>query len=321
MPHVVELTEFLEHGRRTRIVETPSAPIQADEVRVRVRAAGLNFWQVMQLRGQVHTEPGQALGTEGAGIVAEVGATVTSVAVGDSVAWTRVPGSFADEVVAPAEAFYLVPDGVDDRTAAALLFQGMTAHYLAVDGWPLREGSTAVVTSAAGGVGLLLIQLLVARGVEVIGVVSSPEKKDLVQSVGARHVLFYSDDLAEQIRLIIPGGVSAVYDAVGGDVARKLVESLAVQGALVLYGAASGEEADIPLDALGSGSRYLTRTQGRHFTGDPAVAARRTQELFALVADGTLHVHIGQTRPLEEAERALEMLADRRSTGKVLLIP
>ncbi|WP_342661755.1 2-haloacrylate reductase (plasmid) [Rhodococcus ruber] len=318
MPHVVELSDS---PGAARLVDVSSVPLPADQVRVQVRAAGLNFWQLMQVRGQIATEPRQRLGSEGMGVVTEVGEAVSSLAPGDRVAWTRVPGSLADEVVGPAGAFHLVPDAVDDHSAAGLLFQGMTAHYLAQDSWPLRRGSSAVVTAAAGGVGLLLTQLLVARGVQVIGVVSSPQKKDVVRAAGAEHVLFYGDDLTEQIKLIVPDGVAAVYDSVGGDTVRGLVDALAVQGAMVLYGAASGHEPEIPLNVLASGSRYLTRTQGKHFTADPEVARRRARELFTMVGEGKLKVHIGHSWPLEQVNTALAQLAGRQTVGKVLLIP
>jgi len=291
-----------------------------DEARVEVAYVGVNYWEVMQRRGQVSRPETGALGSEGSGVVVEIGAGVTALRVGDEVCWRRVPGSYADEVVAPAESFHQVPPGLDLAQAAGLLSQGVTAQYLATDAWPLAAGDSAVVTAAAGGVGLLLTRLLVARGVRVIAALSDLAKAAAARGAGATAVLTY-DDLVERIRALEPDGVAAGYDAVGGQVARDLLGALRVRGALVLYGAASGEEANVPSGRLGAGSFYLTRTAGRDYSRTPAEAAARAVEVLRLAAEGVLRVEVGGTWPLAEAGAALDALESRRTIGKLLLVP
>jgi NADPH2:quinone reductase len=295
-------------------------PLTDGQVRVRVVRAGINFWEAMQRRGRVPLPDHRRPGSEGSGVVEEVGAGVTLVP-GQRVAWSRVPGSWTDSLVAPAAALVAVPDGVDDEAAAALLFQGMTAHYLAHETWPLEAGETAVVTAAAGGVGQLLTQLLVAAGATVIGVVSSAAKVTAARAAGAGDVLLYGSELADHVRERTPGGVAAVYDAVGAGVAEALLPTLRPRGAMVLYGSASGKDAAISAADLGAGSYYLTRTAGRDYLGDEDRVRSRAKRLLDLVAAGSLRPAVGATYPLEEAGRALDDLESRASTGKLLLRP
>ncbi|GAA1143165.1 quinone oxidoreductase [Nocardioides aquiterrae] len=300
---------------------TDASPLDPHQVRVQVACAGLNFWEVLQRRGRAPIPASRRLGTEGAGVVQEVGAAVTDFRPGQRVAWSRVPGSFAEAVVAPATALVSVPQEVDDAAAGALLFQGQTASYLCHHTWPLERGETAVVTAAAGGVGQLLSQLLSASGVRVIGVVSSEAKTDAARAAGASDVLLYGDGLAEDVRALAPGGVSAVYDAVGAGVAEPLLRTLRPRGAMVLYGSASGRDADISAKDLGAGSFYLTRTAGRDYLGTDEQMRATGEQLLQWVIDGTVRPTIGATYPLAEVGRALDDLESRRTIGKVLLRP
>ncbi|MCR1781094.1 zinc-binding dehydrogenase [Nocardioides carbamazepini] len=293
----------------------------AGQIRVRVVRAGVNFWEVMQRRGRVPAPADGVPGTEGVGVVDELGAGVTAPAVGDRVAWSKVPGSYADQVVGPADSFVSVPDEVDDDTAAGLLFQGTTAAYLCEAAWPVAQGDPVVVTSASGGVGLLLTQLLVARGAVVVGAVSSPDKAGASRDAGAARVLTYGGGLAEEIRTLHPEGVAAVFDAVGAGVVEPLVATLRPRGALVLYGAASGKEAQIGASDLGRGSLFLTRTAGRDYLPTSDVVAEYSRMLLALAGSGRLRVRVDRVLPLEDTMAAWDALESRRSIGKILLAP
>jgi NADPH2:quinone reductase len=319
MPHTVLLDPSTNEPTLT---ELPSVALAGGDLRVRVSFGALNFWQVMQRRGQVPLATPPALGTEGSGTVVEVAADMQALKVGDRVAWSSVPGSWSTEVVGPAGSFFRVPAGVSDEQAASLLFQGVTAQYLAASSWPLRGGATAVVTAAAGGVGLLLTQLLVARGVEVVAVISDVAKRSATQRAGATCTLLYGNgDLAERVREHAPDGVDAVFDSVGGSVARDLVSALRARGAMVLYGAASGEEAGISSNDLGQGSYYVTRTAGRDYAALPGERADRITEVLRLADEGKLRAEIGGTWSLEEAGAALDALESRATVGKLLLRP
>ena len=295
-------------------------PVAEDEVRVAVLLAGVNFWEVLQRRGQVVVSEPTPVGSEGVGVVVECGAAVDGLHVGSRVAWSKVRGSYADLVQGPAAAFTPVPDDVSDETAAGLLFQGVTAHYLATDAWPLASGDSALVTAAAGGVGLLLTQLLVARGVTVFGMTSDAEKAVHVRDVGASAVLDYARGPSE-LRSMVPEGLAAIYDSVGGQLPRELLPCLRVRGALVLFGAASGSESDIGARDLGAGSYYLTRTGGRDYTRSPEEEAQRKQELVSLASAGALSVRVGGRWPLADAATALDALESRTTVGKLFIEP
>lgn len=293
----------------------------AGQVRVRVSRAGVNFWEVMQRRGRVPVPEHRVPGSEGVGVVEAVGDDVSGLVVGQRVAWSKVPGSFAEVVVGPAASFARVPDTVSDEVAAALLFQGGTAYYLAHDAWHLTVGDVAVVTAAAGGVGVLLTQLLTSAGVQVIGVVSSQEKSEAARRAGASHVFTYREDLIDEIRGVAPQGVAVVYDAVGAGVAEPLLATLRPRGAMVLYGSASGQDADISAKDLGRASLFLTRAAGRDYAGDAHVAAERAALLLDLAARGVLRPELGAEFPLSEVAAALDALESRATVGKLLLVP
>jgi NADPH:quinone reductase len=202
-----------------------------------------------------------------------------------------------------------------------VLFQGATAYYLAHDAWHLTVGDVAVVTAAAGGVGVLLTQLLTSAGVQVIGVVSNQAKAEVAQRAGAAQVFTYGEDLSDAIRGVAPQGAAVVYDAVGAGVAEPLVGVLRPRGAMVLYGSASGQDADICAKDLGGNSLFLTRAAGRHYAGDAHAAAERAALLLDLAARGVLRPELGAEYPLAEAGAALDALESRATVGKLLLVP
>lgn len=311
---------FLDDMSVARVREIDIPAIGPGQVRVRVSRAGVNFWDVMQRHGRVPIAESRVPGLEGAGLVEEVASDVTGLSAGQRVAWSKVPGSYADVVVGPAAAFVPVPDAVTDDAAAALLFQGITAHYLCHDAWQAGRGDTAIVTAAAGGVGLLLTQLLVGLGARVIAVVSKPEKAEVALRAGAAQVVTYSDGLTEQIRRHAPDGAAVVYDAVGAGVAEPLLGTLRPRGAMVLYGAASGQEADICARNLGAGSFFLTRAAGRDYVGDLDAVAQRSAVLLGLAARKVLNPVVGAQFSLTEAATAWDALESRSTVGKLLLV-
>jgi NADPH2:quinone reductase len=317
------IAAVLQHASSPQIqlTDIPETPLGSHDVRVEVAFAGVNFWEIMQRHGRVPIGDPAVPGTEGCGRVVEVGELVSQHQVGDRVAWSKVPGSYAASVVGPATSFLAVADEVDDQTAAGLLFQGVTAQYLATDTWPLGADDVAVVTAASGGVGLLLTQLLVDRGTTVVGLVSSEAKAGAALNAGASTVLTYGDLPSEQLREAGVTDVSAVFDSVGGSVARDLVKVLRARGGMVLYGSASGEEAGITSADLGAGSYFLTRTAGRDYARTPEEFSGRAQDLLTRAADGRVRVDVGGTWPLAEAERAWDALESRGTTGKLLLRP
>ncbi len=294
------------------------------EVVVRVAAAGVNFMDIYQREGQgnYRREPPFVPGGEGAGTVIAVGDGVTGLAAGDVVAWVGPSGSYAEQVAVPADLAVRVPDGIDPKVAAAVLLQGLTAHYLCTSTYPVREGDVAVVHAAAGGVGLLLTQMIKRRGGVVIATTSGGEKDKLARRAGADHVTNYTEfrDVAKQVT----GGPGAhvVYDGVGQATFDDGLAALRPRGMMVLYGAASGQVPPFDPQRLNSGgSLFLTRPTMWHYIADRAELDWRAGELFTWIADGDLDVRIGGTYPLSEAARAQEDLAARRTTGKLLLLP
>jgi NADPH2:quinone reductase len=295
------------------------------EVVVEVAAAGVNFMDIYQREGvgQYHTEPPFYPGAEGAGTVAAVGEDVTGLAVGDHVAWAGPGGSYAEEVVLPAKRVVPVPDGISLQVAGAALLQGMTAHYLLFDSYPVKAGDTVLVHAAAGGMGLLLTQLATRLGARVIGTVSTPEKAALATAAGAAEVLVGYTDVAEQVRRLTGGeGVPAVYDGVGNTTFEESLASLRLHGVLVLYGQSSGPVPPFDLNRLnGGGSLYVTRPTLAHFVTTREELTRRAGDVLGWIADGSLNIHIGGRYPLEDAAQAHRDLQTRRTTGKLLLIP
>jgi NADPH2:quinone reductase len=288
-----------------------------------VEAAGLNFIDVYHRTGLYPLPLPLPIGLEGAGTVEQVGSSVSDVQVGQRVAWASVPGSYATHVVAAVERLVPVPDNVAIDIAAALLLQGMTAHYLMKSVFPLRAGHTALVHAAAGGVGLLLTQMAKHAGAQVIATVSTAAKATLAKDAGADHVINYevSDFAAEAKRLTGGRGADVAYDAVGKATFDGSLDALAPRGYLVLYGQASGVVPALDLARLSKGSYFLTRPSLTHYTATRAELLSRAHDLFEMVGSGQLRVRIGGTFPLAKAADAHRALTGRATTGKVLLIP
>jgi len=303
-------------------IETPEPA--ADQVRIRVEAAGVNFLDIYHRTGLYPTQEPVRLGVEGAGVIEAVGSAVKDLKVGARVAWSDVPGSYATHVCAPAARLVAVPDGVTSQTAAAVMLQGMTAHYLSHDTYALKAGDTCLVHAAAGGVGLLLCQIAKRRGARVIGTVSSEAKAKLAKEAGADHVINYAkQDFATELRTFTGGpGVQVVYDSVGKDTWERSLQCLAPRGMLVLFGQASGvvPAFDPALLAKG-GSLFLTRASLFHYVAAREDLLRRSSDVLSWVAGGELAVRIERALPLRAAAEAHALLESRQTTGKLILVP
>lgn len=295
------------------------------EVLVDVHAAGLNYIDVYHRTGKYPLPTPFVAGSEGAGLVAATGPDVEGVATGDRVAWAMVPGAgYAERVVVPAQRAVPVPEDVDLETAAAVMLQGMTAHYLVTSTHRVTEGDVALVHAAAGGVGLLLTQAVTARGGRVIATTSSEEKARLAEQAGASDVVLYDRvDVAAEVRRLTGGrGVDVVYDGVGRATWEGSLDSLRPRGLMVLYGAASGAPAPVDPNVLNTkGSLFLTRPSLAHHVATRDELLWRAGEVFEWVSSGALRVRVGARYPLAEARRAHEDLEGRRTTGKSLLVP
>ena len=291
---------------------------------VRVEAAGVNFIDIYQRSGLYKLDVPFTLGQEGAGVVEAVGAGVTEVRAGQRVAWTGVMGSYATEALVPAARLVVVPDGVSSKTAAAVMLQGMTAHYLTHDTFPLRPGHDCLIHAAAGGVGLLFCQMARKLGARVIGTAGSAEKAQLARKAGANEVIEYrtADFEAEVKRLTDGKGVHVVYDSVGKDTFDKSLKSLRLRGMLVLFGASSGPVPSFDLQRLAAGgSLYITRPTLQSYVVTREELLARAGAVLGMVQKGELEVKIDTEIRLAEAAKAHELLASRKTTGKVLLVP
>jgi NADPH:quinone reductase len=303
-----------------RAVDPPKP--EAGEVVVDVAASGVNFADVYQRTGLYQVPLPFTLGQEGAGTVSAVGADVRGVAVGDRVGWTSVNGSYAEQAAVPADKVVPLPDAVDPETAAAALLQGMTAQYLVRSTYPVRPGDDVLVHAAAGGVGLLLTQIVKHLGGRVIGTASTPEKAERARAAGADLVVGY-DDVVDAVREFTDGdGVAVAYDGVGAATFDASLASLRTRGYLVTFGNASGPvPAFEPLRLMQAGSVFVTRPTLVHYLRDRAELLERAQEVLGWVADGTIDVQVTGRYPLDEAARAHEDLEARRTTGKLLIVP
>lgn len=294
------------------------------EVLIDVAAAGVNYIDTYQRSGIYQVPLPYTLGVEGAGRVIEVGSEVTELSVGDRVAWQDAPGGYAQRAVVPADMVVKLPEAVSEETAAAVMLQGITAHYLVSSTHPVSEGETVLVHAAAGGVGLLLTQLAKARGATVIGTVSTPEKERLAREAGADEVIRYTEqDFVAATRELTNGeGVDVVYDGVGASTYEGSLSCLRPRGLLALFGAASGPVPPIDPQRLNrGGSLFLTRPTSGDYTRTREELEWRVGELFDGLAEGRLTVRIGARYALTDARKAHEALEGRRTTGKVLLLP
>ena len=305
--------------------DLPSPDPGPGELRVEVAAAGVNFIDVYYRTGAYPLPTPFIVGSEGAGVVSAVGAGVTGCQVGDHVAWAMVPSAgYAEQVIVPAQRAVPVPAGIDDETAGAVLLQGLTAQYLTRSTYPARPGQTALVHAGAGGVGLLLTQVLATRGVRVIATTSTADKAALARQAGAAEVIRYdSDDVASEVsRLTAARGVDVVYDGVGRATFDGSIDSLHPRGMFVSYGSASGKVAPVDPQLLQSkGSLFFTRPTLGHYVAARDELLERSREVFGWVASGELSVRVGARYTLEQARQAHEDLEGRRTTGKSLIIP
>ena len=308
--------EVLELG------ELPDPVPTAGQALVNVRVAGVNYTDVYQRTGRYSGTLPFVPGVEGVGVVERVGAGVTDVRVGDRVGWVMIKGGYAERVALPAERLVPIPAGIDDRTACALLLQGMTAHYLLRDSYRVSKGDWVLIHAAAGGVGLLAVQIAHLLGARIIGTTSTEEKAALARQAGADEVVLYTkEDFRQAARRITGGeGVSAVYDSVGKTTFDQSLDSLRRRGYMVLFGGSSGPVAPIdPMVLNAKGSLFLTRPTLADYVSTRAELLARAADIFAWVAKGELVVRAEHDYPLADAARAHADLEARKTTGKVLL--
>ena len=301
-------------GPEVLVAKEVKDPTPGDgEVIVDVDAVGINYRDVYEREGRGYgATPPAIIGVEGAGTIADTG---------ERVAWSAVPGSYAERVAAKRDQLVALPDGVDTEVAAAAILQGMTAHYLAYDSYPIEPGDWVVVHAAAGGVGLLLTQLAKLRGGQVIATTSTDEKAALARQAGADEVIGY-DGFAQRVKEISGEGAAAVYDGVGKATFLEGLDALRPFGRMILYGAASGQPDPLEVATLApKGSLYVQRPTLMTYARTPELLRDLAGRLFGLIADGKLDVRIGARYPLDQAAQAHRDLEGRKTTGKVLLIP
>jgi NADPH:quinone reductase len=306
------------------VAELPVPQPKSNEAVVKLSAAGVNFIDVYNREGRYKVPLPFVLGQEGAGVVTAVGADAKSVKVGDRVAWTSVLGSYAEYAAVPADRLVPIPQGVSDEQAAAAMLQGMTAHYLSHDTHPLKRGETALIHAAAGGVGLLLVQMAHNIGARVIATVSTEEKAKLAHGAGADEVILYTqaDFETETKRLTGGKGVDVVYDSVGKTTFDKGLNILRPRGMMVLYGGSSGAVSPFdPITLTQKGSLFLTRPSLGNYISTRDELVARSGAVFGMIAAGKLKLRIEHKYPLAEVQRAHRDLEGRKTTGKLLLIP
>jgi NADPH2:quinone reductase len=311
-----------------QLADLPIPQPKPSEALVKIAASGVNFIDVYNREGRYKQALPFILGQEAAGTVTAVGAEVhgevRGIAVGDRVAYTLSLGGYAEYAAVPADRLVKIPAGVTERQAAAAILQGMTAHYLAYDTFPLKKGDTALIHAAAGGVGLLLVQMAHNIGARVIGTVSTDEKAKLARDAGADDVILYTqtDFEAETKRLTAGKGVDVVYDSVGKTTFEKGLNLLRPRGMMALFGGSSGPVAPFdPLILTQKGSLFLTRPSLGAYVLTPEDLQKRAGAVFGMIRDGKLKLRIEHIYPLAEAQQAHRDLEGRKTTGKLLLIP
>lgn len=305
------------------LADLPVPQPKPNEAVVRMQASGVNFIDVYNREGRYKAPLPFVLGQEGVGVVSAVGAEAKGVAVGDRVAYTSVLGSYAEYAAVPADRLVKIPAGVGEREAAAVMLQGMTAHYLSHDTYPLKKGETALIHAAAGGVGLLLVQMAHNLGARIIATVSTEDKAKLARAAGADEIILYtqSDFETETKRLTGGKGVDVVYDSVGKTTFDKGLNLLRPRGIMVLFGGSSGAVAPIdPLVLTQKGSIFLTRPSLGHYIITPQELQQRAAAVFGMIREGKLKLRIEHVYPLAEVQRAHRDLESRKTTGKLLLL-
>jgi NADPH2:quinone reductase len=294
------------------------------EVLVKIAAAGVNFIDIYHRTGLYQRDLPFTPGLEAAGVVEALGPGVTGFEAGDRVAYSSQIGAYAQYSLVPAEKLVPVPTEVELNQAAAVLLQGMTAHYLTYSTYPLQPGETCLIHAAAGGTGQMVVQLAKMRGATVIGTTSTREKAKLAREAGADHVILYSEQDFETETMQLTGGrgVDVVYDSVGAATFDKGLNVLRPRGMMVLIGQASGKVPPVDLQTLNArGSLFVTRPSLFHHVAEREELLQRAGDVFALLAARALSVHIHCELPLADAEEAHRLLASRKSAGKILLVP
>jgi NADPH:quinone reductase len=305
-------------------IDVPVPQPEPHEVVVKISAIGVNFIDVYFREGRYPTPTPFTDGQEAAGTVHAVGSEVKSLKLGDRVAYTARLGSYAEYSAVPADRLVRVPDGITDQQAAAAMLQGMTADYLVTSTYPLKKGETALIHAAAGGVGLLLVQMAKQIGARVIATVGTEDKAKLAREAGADEVILYAqqDFEAETKRLTDGKGVHVIYDGVGKSTFDKDLNVLRPRGYLVLFGAASGPVPPFdPIVLSQRGSLFLTRPSLAHYIATREELERRSGDVFRMILGGKLKLRIGHVYPLRDAAQAHRDLEARKTTGKLLLIP
>ena len=306
-----------------QVVDLPVPEPRENEALVKVAVSGVNFIDTYQREGRYKLPLPFIAGQEGSGTVSALGSKVSNLKVGDRVAWTNVQGSYAEFQAVPADRLVPIPNGLDDRQAAAAMLQGMTAHYLSHDCFPLKAGETALIHAAAGGVGLLLVQMAHNIGARVIGTVSTEEKAKLAREAAADEIIFYTktDFETETKRLTQGKGVEVVYDGVGKDTFEKGLNVLRTRGYMVLFGGSSGAVPPFdPIILSQKGSLYVTRPTLGHYIQTTEELRQRAKAVFEMITAGKLKLRIAHTYPLAEAAQAHRDLEGRKTTGKLLLM-
>jgi len=307
-----------------RLQEIPDPQPAADEVLVRIEAIGVNFIEVYQRKGQYQMKLPFTPGREGAGAVVAVGADVATIQIGDRVASEQFAGAYAELAVAKANRVMKLPDAVPTEIGAAVMLQGLTAHYLTTTTYPLERGDRCLIHAAAGGVGLLFCQMAKRRGAWLVGTTSTDEKAALARNAGADEIIFYTkqDFVAEVRRLTGGKGLHVVYDSVGKTTFDGSLDCIARRGMMVLFGQSSGPVPPVDPQLLNrKGSLFLTRPNLADYVGDPDELAARAVDLLGWVTEGWLHVHVDRAYPLAEAAEAHRALESRATAGKVLVRP
>jgi NADPH2:quinone reductase len=306
------------------LIDAPNPTPKPNEAVVKIAAAGVNFIDVYFREGRYASTVPFINGQEAAGTVTEIGVEVKSVKPGDRVAYTSVLGSYAEYAAVPADRLVRVPDNVKPEQAAAAMLQGMTAHYLVHSTYPLKAGETALIHAAAGGVGLLLVQMAKQIGARVIGTAGNAEKIRLARKAGADEMINYNEqDFETETKRLTGGkGVDVIYDGVGQSTFDKGLNVLRPRGYLVLFGASSGAVAPVdPIKLLQKGSLFLTRPSLGHYTASRDELERRSADVLGAVGNGKLDLRIEHVYKLQDAQQAHRDLEGRKTTGKLLLIP
>jgi NADPH2:quinone reductase len=306
-----------------KYIDVPDPTPGAGQALIDVQAIGVNFTEVYSRKGMNPPALPSILGGEASGVVTQVGEGVTEVAVGDLVAYSGVPNSYAEKVVAPAARLVKLPDGVNAEQGAGIMLQGMTAHYLCHSTYPIKQGETAIVHAGAGGVGLILTQMVKFLGGTVISTVSTDEKAALSREAGADHVIKYTEqDFEADVMNITDGaGVDVVYDSVGKTTFDKGIACLKDRGYMVLYGMASGQVDPVPIPVLNRKSLFLTRPGLVAYIATREELLQRAGDVLGWVQSGKLKLRIHGTFALKDVAEAHRQLEGRLTTGKLLLIP